>query len=289
MFTRFGQVTSLTAAALAAAAVLAACSPGTGIGVETTAGTATPSPGLRDPSTVPSSEQPEKYIDVTGDENDVRFDLSNPPRQFGSPAPGVRIGRFADGPTGQASCTLGPAVEAGPRHGFITAGHCAGKKLGAVHYAQIHADGSSPLPLGPTEEFQDQPADSGWSDSAIIWTEEARGDSTLAGAWEVDRAMSVDEVRDLAPATTPICVDGAVAGVRCSPLVDADKGLIRFERITSAGDSGAPVFVVTETGDAVLIGIVQGLDKYDPDLSVATFLAPALTRLKVDPVTAHSR
>lgn len=288
MSTRFAQVTRLTAAALAAVAALAACSPGDGIAVQSTAGTATPSPELLQPETKPSNEEPQEYVDVSDVPLALTFDTSGLPAQYGDPAPGIKITR-RDAQDAPQRCSLGPAIitHAG-RSGFVTAGHCSDN--GADQYVQIgdrdFADDSLGAVVSVEVAVDARPV----RDSGVIWTDEAADDGWVAGKWPVLDAMTVSDVQGLRPGT-PICVNGAVTGVKCSPLIQADEQSIRFRPITTGGDSGAPVFVVDHDGRARLIGILGGewvVDRPDgrtvPQWSEAMYLAPVLADLSAQPV-----
>lgn len=264
---------------LAAAAVaVSACSTGV-------SGSAVPSPELitQKAATTVGETSPlaPRYIDVTG-QGVVTLDHQRD--QYGSPAPGVKIGRVSiSSASGEAACTLGPAVTAAGRTGFLTAGHCADTP-DTDQYAQVNFDGSDPLLLGPAVQAEDAPAAEGYSDSAVIWTSNVGPGSTrIASRWPVSGVMSVADVRAL-PAGTPICIDGAKSGVFCSGLIAVDANYILTPRAARGGDSGAPVFVVDEnTRVATLIGIHSGFEDGQDE---ATFLEPVLARLGATALTA---
>ncbi len=220
-----------------------------------------------------------RYADVTGQGIEAPRDAEGD--QFSvTSVPGVKIGhRDAQGVA--QKCTLGPAVTNGTRTGFLIAGHCGGDQ-----YAQINYDGSDPLLLGPAVQAQDAPTPQGYSDSAVIWTRAVDPSATkIAGTWPVTGVMSVPDIRAL-PVGTPICLNGAVSGVRCSPLTAADDK-IRYADIGDGGDSGAAVFVVDQKGGARLVGLLRGSDGDNPNIGVATFLEPALQRLGATALTAR--
>ncbi|WP_255795056.1 S1 family peptidase [Mycobacteroides abscessus] len=220
-----------------------------------------------------------RYADVTGQGIEAPRDIEGD--QFSATSvPGVKIGhRDAQGVA--QKCTLGPAVTNGTRTGFLIAGHCDGDQ-----YAQVNFDGRNPLSLGPAVQAQDEPTPQGYSDSAVIWTGTVDPSVTkIAGTWPITGVMSVLDVRAL-PAGTPICINGAVSGVRCSPLTAADDK-IRYADIGDGGDSGAAVFVVDQKGGARLVGLLRGSDGDNPNIGVATFLEPALQRLGATALTAR--
>ncbi|WP_131822724.1 hypothetical protein [Mycobacteroides chelonae] len=217
-----------------------------------------------------------RYADVTGQGIEAPRDVEGD--QFSvTSVPGVKVGH-RDARGAAQKCTLGPAVTNGPRAGFLIAGHCTGDQ-----YAQVNFDGRNPMSLGPALQAQDAPTPQGYSDSAVIWTGAVDPSATkIAGTWPVTGVMSVRDVRAL-PAGTPICINGAVSGVRCSPLITADADYIRSAPIVQHGDSGAPVFVINkETRGAVLLGITSGIENGQDE---ATFLQPALERLGVQALT----
>lgn len=272
---------SRIACALAAAAVaVSACSTGV-------SGSAVPSSELitqkAATTTGEASTQVPGYVDVTG-QGTVTLDHQR--EQYGNPAPGVKIGRVSSSdPSGSAKCTLGPAVTAAGRKGFLTAGHCADKP-GTDQYAQVNYDGSDPLLLGPAVQAQDAPAPGGYSDSAVIWTASVDpGATRIAGRWPVSGVMPAREVRAL-PAGTPVCIDGAKSGVVCSRLVSANGDYILTAPMTQPGDSGSAVFVIDDKSNlATLIGIHRGTAN---EHSEATFLEPALHRFGATALTASA-
>lgn len=221
------------------------------------------------------------YLDVTG-QGAVQRDHQQ--LQFGSPAPGVKFAYLDNtSTTGKDKCTIGPAVTAGARAGFVIAGHCANGN--PQKWAQTNFDGSDPLLLGTPELVS---VDTYTDDSAVIWTSEAAGDDRIAGTWPVAGVMPLEELAIL-PAGTSICVDGAVSGVKCTELVKVDGTRIISSPMTEQGDSGAVVFVVdAATHRATLLGVVRGgVDGDTPGADdVATALAPALVRMGATAITA---
>ncbi|PQM53719.1 hypothetical protein C5U48_02600 [Mycolicibacter virginiensis] len=237
----------------------------------------------------PTAAQRE-WVDVTGQGVELpRDSLVN--TQFnpaGTPIPGATITHQTnDGRT--AGCTVGPAVTAGDRSGFITAGHCAVDAVGEQRLTG--ADGLPARALGIASEAEfshglTDPATGQAADSAIVWTAAGAGAATIAGTWPVAGTLSVDEIQDLAKGA-PICFDGAVTGVACGPLINARAtGGVHFAHAAKVGDSGAPAFVVDEAGSAWLLGVISSTANY-AQASTATYLQPALDRLGVTVVTAR--
>lgn len=225
---------------------------------------------------------PQGYIDVTG--------VVDPPRdsggyQFGStPAPGVSIA-YRDAAGDAIPCTLGPAVTAGSRHGFLTAGHCTVSMAPTDQYLSATADvkTSPQILLGTTTGAVED--DHAVMDSAVIWTDmPASGDAArIAGRFPVAGVMPEAAVRAL-PLGTPVCLDGAKTGIQCGALLSRNEGeLLRFAAESVKGDSGAPVFVIGQDQRATLVGILAGGN----DISTtATYVGPALARLGAVAVTA---
>ncbi len=223
-----------------------------------------------------------RWIDVSGQGVIVKDSRGT---QFGAlPYPGAVIAqRQTNGSTKE--CTLGPAVadKSTKRTGFVGAGHCDNSPGGQT-FVFADSEGAEPVPVGVYANSKDGPTPLGYSDSAVIWSKILDPRSTLiAGTWPVDGVMPSSDVRKLR-AGTPICIDGAVSGVICSPLIAADDSYIRSVPITQHGDSGAPVFIVDEqTRHATLIGIVSGTENGQDE---STFLEAELTRLGATALTA---
>lgn len=306
MSTRFAQVTRLTAAALAAAAVLAACSPGDGIVVQSTPGTATASPELLPPETKPSNDEPQKYQDVT--DKGERFNQAKNPAQWASkPLPGSQLIPYPPLATTRGiACTLGPAVIGSGGNGWLTAGHCD-RDRDTLQSGYFTDDaGVSATYLGDLSDIKDtvEPYNlDGASDRAAVWTGNTPFDPRAAhlAGFPIAGVMREAAVRDL-PAGTPICISGARSGVVCSAKIDTDGPLIEYPDVARVGDSGAPVFLVDSGGSALLIGLLSG---GSDGVGTATYLEPVLRELRaqvisepgaqavnpelLDPTLSHSR
>lgn len=198
--------------------------------------------------------------------------------QFGPAAPGVVISQHQ--PDGSSKdCTVGPAVVGG----VLTAGHCD-KASGGEVFVFLTAEGgpdSAGFYRGTKKPEVDSegrpvPEDGVVRDFTELLTDTAPGVTRIAGHYPVAGVLTVEATRSLEP-DTPICVDGAVTGVSCGPLLNADEGgLMSIGVETDHGDSGGPVFVVDRQGRAALAGLVYGGD--GPD-TAATYLEPALRRI----------
>lgn len=255
------------AAAVAAAAVLSACS-----------NSATPKPWTGGEPSPVSADVP-VWADVTGQGFVRRDDPAKGGDQWSpTPIPGIKIGRLsATDPSGTAKCTLGPAVA----QGFLTAGHCADGKPNTEQYAQVHPDGSSPLSLGVTETVQG-------IDAAVIRTGAGgTGATKIADTWPVAGVLTPAGVERLVPVGSYVCFDGAVSGVVCGPRMPDENGMVQFAFEAQHGDSGAPVFVVDPTTRrAALVGVVKsaGGSATDAVYMEAALLATG-TAAKLDPHT----
>lgn len=269
----------LVCALAAAAAAVSACSTA----VSGTPVSDTPNaPAASAAVSVTPSGVTTRWIDVSGQGVIVKDSRGG---QFGSlPYPGTVIAQHQnDGST--KICTLGPAVadKATKRTGFVGAGHCDNSPGGET-FVFADSEGNEAIPVGVYAHSEDAPTPLGYSDSAVIWSKALDPRSTLiAGTWPVSGVMPAEDVRKLR-AGTPVCIDGAVSGVVCSPLVRANNDYILTAPMTHPGDSGAAVFLVDEkTLQATLIGIHSGTEDGH---SEATFLEPALTRLGATALTA---
>lgn len=161
-----------------------------------------------------------------------------------------------------APCTAGPAVVAasGPgRRGYLTAGHCD-----QVPNSAVSAGGEAVEPYTSTI--------TGTYGATVTWGTTSAA-PTVAGR-KVTGVLTREATQKL-PYHTAVCVDGAVSGVQCGLLVDADGEGIEAKVDTVPGDSGSPMFVVGARG-VVLIGLVE---ESAPPYSYAAYLAPLLDKL----------
>ncbi|KXO90986.1 Uncharacterised protein (plasmid) [Tsukamurella tyrosinosolvens] len=273
------------AAILVAATALASCADGGGRGApEADNVAATPTVS----ATVAAPAAP-KYIDVTGQGRELPRDSVDRAQFSATPQPGAKVLRWNSAGVGDR-CTLGPAVTVGSRSAFLTAGHCAG--AGVTQFAQGDAAGKVLIPLGPAVQAVNEDgvpgADGILDDRALIFTS-TPPTPQIAGTWTVAGSLTVKETQRL-PHGTPICVDGATSGVRCGGLISAERGRVEFvgkpgTAAPSKGDSGAPVFVVDDSGRATVIGLVTS-EARDGSTTNATFIEPALLSLGAELVTA---
>lgn len=264
---------ALGVAAVAAAAVVSACSSTVGGAPVAVPATAAPSVTVAGVGT-----EPIRWVNVEAEAPVLERDTEG--LQYGGEArPGIGFG-YRNGENRSKVCTLGVAVRerGGSRTGFITAGHCSSGKASTPAYLSPTPDALSPQTLmGSVEAAQD---DRATADSAVIWAPVAADAGRIAGRWPVAGIMTKADVPNLVRPGDPVCVDGARSGVVCSGLISADGGVIRTKATTQGNDSGAPVFVVAPSGSAIVIGIHSGAEGTTAD--VATYVSPALDRLNAD-------
>lgn len=205
--------------------------------------------------------------------------------QFGgTPVPGIVLAQQVAG--ARKSCTLGVAVQAVDiGSAFVTAGHCDRAPGGALFlYPEADTTDADAKQLPSTFVKTDAHAvpDIGTglvSDSTLLPVSTVDPAATkIANRYPIAGVLTASAVEQL-PTGTPVCFDGAMSGVTCGALTDADdQGLVRFDADGRDGDSGAPVFLLDQQHRATLIGLVKGGDADGSD-TTATYLDPALMRL----------
>lgn len=147
-----------------------------------------------------------------------------------------------DGAT--ATCTAGPAVAAAAAQGhlgYVVAAHCD-KGPGTV---TVGSESTAPY-TGTI---------AGTYGATVTWGASSATPTVVGGQRNVRGVLTREATQELA-FHTPVCVDGAVSGVQCGLLVDADQDGIEAKLSTVYGDSGSPMFLVGERG-VVLIGLVE--------------------------------
>ncbi|WP_157896136.1 hypothetical protein [Mycobacteroides chelonae] len=214
-----------------------------------------------------------------------KVNANNNPKgiQFGgTPVPGIVVAQQVA--EARKSCTIGVAVQAAEvGNAFVTAGHCDRAPGGALFlYPEADSTDADAKQLPTTFVKTDTHAvpDVGTglvSDSTLLPVSTVdRAATKIAGRYPIAGVLTTAVVKQL-PTDTPVCLDGAVSGLVCGQLVDADDGgLVRFDVGSRDGDSGGPVFLLDQQHRAVLIGIHK---RGDGTTAAATYLEPALTRL----------
>lgn len=211
-----------------------------------------------------------RFRDVS---NEVTLPRDTEGAQFGlTPLPGIRFSYY-DAENEHQMCSLGPAIT----DGFLTAGHCTAglRPTPAELSTSQDAYMSKQVRFGTVTGADDN---GGSVDSAAIRGVTVPAAATLIASRYPVAGVLTREGAFALPRNTPICLDGAKSGVVCSPLHTAAGDYLEFGNRSNNGDSGSAVFVVTQQGQALLVGILSGADstgKYDQ----ATYLEPTLRRL----------
>lgn len=231
------------AAVATAAAVLSACSTATGgapVAVPTT-GSAT----VAVPSADPSANVESTWLTI-------------PDAEAAAAPKRITLTQSATG----APCTAGPAVAAAAaagHRGYLTAGHCD-----QVPGSSVTAGGQAVAPYTGTV--------AGTYGATVTW---GASDASPTVAGRKVAGVLTREATQKLDFHTPVCMAGAVSGVRCGLLVDADDEGIEAKVSTVPGDSGSPLFLVGPRG-VVLIGLVE--ESAEP-YTYAAYLDPLLAQM----------
>ncbi|WP_237155711.1 S1 family peptidase [Mycobacteroides abscessus] len=148
----------------------------------------------------------------------------------------------ADGAT--ARCTAGPAVAAAAaaaHRGYLAAGHCD-----EVPGSSLTAGGEAVAPYTGTRR--------GDRGVTVAW---GATDATSTVAGHPVAGVLKQDVVQLLPQGTPVCMDSNVSGVRCGAVVENDATGIYLDLPAERGDSGAPLFLLDGQGRATLIGLAE--------------------------------
>lgn len=76
-----------------------------------------------------------------------------------------------------------------------------------------------------------------------------------------------------------LCMLGATTGRSCGPVMEVSNSKVRFGARVDKGDSGGPVWAMTESGDALAVGVV--IRETGDGFPVAELLAPWLKRYRL--------
>ncbi|PVA12426.1 hypothetical protein D2E64_03025 [Mycobacteroides abscessus] len=217
------------AAAVAAAAVaLSACSTATGGAPVTDPATSNVTVAVGAQAADPSAEVESTWLTIPATQADAA------PKR-------IELTQTASG----ARCTAGPAIAAAStptRRGFVVAGHCD-----ELPGSAVSAGGESIEPYTDTQR--------GDRGVTVTWGA-ANAAPTVAGGFKVAGVLKQDVVQRLEYGT-PVCMDGAISGVQCGTVTENDASGIYVKLPIERGDSGAPLFLVSDRGTATLIGIVE--------------------------------
>lgn len=206
------------------------------------------------------------------------------PRFSATAAPGVGVWEQGT----DKVCTLGPVVAPEmnlDRRGYLTAKHCdqPGTAQAIIYADAAHAD---PRPLGVYT-----PRKPNSLDATPLWlASDAAAPASIAGR-PVAGVLTKPALQAMVsgPAAAPkVCIYGAVSGLKCGELIDADDTEISVDIPTGEGDSGSPVFLVDgNTGSVTPIGLVSS---GSGSFTYATYLDQALrevgAKLVTDPAVA---
>lgn len=256
MIERMSRRNGFAIAAVAAAAVaVSACSTATG-------GAPVADPGASTATVaVPSAAPESNWLTIPAEQ------AAAAPRRV------QLLQTAADGATKR--CTAGPAVvaEAGAaRRGYLAAGHCDGRPGSSVS-----ADGEAVEPYTSTRL--------GDRGVTVTWGT-ANAAPTVAGGFRIAGVLKQHAVQQL-PQGTTVCMDSNVSGVRCGPVVENDGTGIYLDLPSERGDSGAPLFLVSDRGTATLIGLAE---QRSAGYTFGAYLDPLLdevgAKALVDPAVA---
>ncbi|WP_241177755.1 S1 family peptidase [Mycolicibacterium nivoides] len=244
------------AAVAAAAAVISACSTATG--GQPVAVPASPS------ATVAGAEgaDPSAGVESTW--------LTIPAEQAAAAPKRIDLTQTASG----ARCTAGPAVAATStptQRGFVAAGHCD-----EVPGSAVSAGGESVEPYTDTRR--------GDRGVTVTWGTSNAPPTVAGGEFRVAGVLKQDVVQRLKQ-HTPVCMDGTISGVRCGTVVENDETGIYLDLSIERGDSGAPLFLVSDRGTATLIGIVE---QRSSGFTFGAYLDPLLDELGAKVLTART-
>lgn len=173
--------------------------------------------------------------------------------RFGPLAPGTGIWEHTDGVPTDAGCTAGPVVAPSmsrSARGFLTAGHCD-KPDRAQVLTFSDAEHRSPQSAGV---YTPAPREGRSVDATSLWISGTAAPATISG-YPVAGVLTEAATRSPELVGQTVCVQGAVSGRVCGDLVDA-SGQIAMDAVTQPGDSGAAMFLVSDTGAATVIGIL---------------------------------
>lgn len=215
------------AAVAVAAVALSACSTATGGApvADPASSTAT----VAAPSADPSAEVESTWLTIPATQADAA------PKR-------IELTQTASG----ARCTAGPAIAATStptRRGFVAAGHCD-----EVPGSAVSAGGESIEPYTDTRR--------GDRGVTVTWGAANAAPTVAGGEFKVAGVLKQDAVQRLEYGT-PVCMDGAISGVKCGTVTENDATGIYVKMPIERGDSGAPLFLVSDRGTATLIGIVE--------------------------------
>lgn len=240
------------AAAATAALALSACS--TSVTGAPVAPTGNPSVSVTATGAGPSSAPESTWLTI-------------PAEQAAAAPKRIQLTQTASG----ARCTAGPAVAAAAAtRGYLAAGHCD-----EAPGSPVTVGGESVEPYTATRL--------GDRGVTVTWGA-ANAGPTVAGGFKVAGVLKQDAVQRLEYGT-PVCMDGAISGVRCGTVTENDSTGIYVKMPIERGDSGAPLFLVSDRGTATLIGLVE---QRSNGFTFGAYLDPLLAEVGAKVLTDRS-
>lgn len=174
----------------------------------------------------------------------------------------------------QSTCTLGWLVVSPQGDiGALTAAHC---RIGPE--IDVHdATSGEPVTAGKWVRSQHSGHDSvlHGTDIAVLALSPDLGHSvwTRDGVSPVGVSTAQDLLDD---PPVRVCKRGGQTGVSCGPLVGVSDDRVTFRAAVDHGDSGGPVWAVSDTGVVTAVAVVAGQSDDDPSVTVGQLINPWL-------------
>lgn len=217
-------------------------------------------------------------------------------------------------------CTAGFLVkDTDGNFGILTAGHCDSKtvdepasnglcykktnpvkvaelcyRTGRVTDADLNDDVARVHVRGEIGEFTNSELDfDAAEDPSRIWLDEGlisinsnvRVTSKIAGNRSVTEAVDGQQIRD-SYIGAKVCKYGAVTGETCGTIVSSTDTFVTVNGAACApGDSGGPVYIVTDDDRAVPVGVVSNRQYGSAHIFYAALIAPMLKKWNLTLVT----
>lgn len=158
--------------------------------------------------------------------------------------PGMKINQ------GALSCTLGfvdPAARIG-----LTAGHCALDSVGAVF-----DDNGNRIGAADIAHFTPTPEDKSLAEQPPVDYEGIAFDDGVPINNILPNGLVLEANPKIAPTVgMPVCRTGIATGEACGVIVASTDSVFVIDGLPSDhGDSGSPVYAITEPGRAAIVGI----------------------------------
>lgn len=206
------------------------------------------------------------------------------PRFSATAAPGVGVWEQGTNKV----CTLGPVIAptmSPTSRGYLTAKHC---DQPSVASAVIYADAAHTDPRTLGVYTPRNPED---ADATSLWVSPGVAAPASIAGHPVAGVLNATAVKALASgssAAPKVCVYGAVSGLVCGDLIDANDKEVTVDITTRDGDSGGAVFLYDEaTHAATLIGLASsGSGSYTYGVLAETALRELGAQVVTDPAAA---